>query len=153
VFTPKLEIPERGLLLIGFNYRRFRSRLGQGGVWGKDERRLTSPSSTSLHPFSVSPTRNPNPSTPVRSRPTERIANRRHSFRPSRTIESFPAKNARSGLRRAGLFVGVRHCLSGTSRGGGGRMRRKGRMIAASLVPNGAMRVRNGRGVRFDPAS
>jgi hypothetical protein len=32
-------------------------------------------------------------------------------------------------------------------------MRRKGRMIAASLVPNGAMRVRNGRGVRFDPAS
>jgi hypothetical protein len=35
VFTPKLEIPERGLLLIGFNYRRFRSRLGQGGVWGE----------------------------------------------------------------------------------------------------------------------
>lgn len=46
MFTPNLEVPERGLLLIGFNYRRFRSRLGRGEYGGKDERRLTSPSST-----------------------------------------------------------------------------------------------------------
>lgn len=37
--------------------------------------------------------------------------------------------------------------------GGGGPMRRKGRLIGASLVPNGAMRARNVRGVPFDPAS
>lgn len=37
--------------------------------------------------------------------------------------------------------------------GGGGRMRRKGRLIGESLVLNGAMRARNVRGVPFGPAS
>lgn len=32
-------------------------------------------------------------------------------------------------------------------------MRRKGRLIGESLGPNEAMRVRNGRGVPFEPAS
>lgn len=35
MFTPNLEVPERGLLSIGFNHRRFRRNSVKGGIGGR----------------------------------------------------------------------------------------------------------------------